>query len=180
MNPALFLDRDGVIIENNPNYIRSWSDVKIFPEAIRALRRIQNSSYKIAIITNQSAVGRGLVSFETICEINTRLIDEIQSHGGRIDGVFICPHAPEDGCTCRKPKPGLILQAAQDLSIDLKQSILIGDALSDLIAGQVAGIPTNVLILTGRGKEQATMLTADQKKSILIFESLAEALEALV
>lgn len=180
MHPAIFLDRDGVLIENNPYYVRSWSDVKIYPEAIDALIRIDNSSYKVVIITNQSAVGRGLISYETAEDINKQLIAEIHSRGGQVDGIFMCHHSPEDDCTCRKPKPGLIFQAAKELKLDLKRSLMIGDALTDLIAGQEAGIPTNVLVLTGRGKEQASLVEASQLKSIRIHKNLAEALEKLI
>jgi D-glycero-D-manno-heptose 1,7-bisphosphate phosphatase len=180
MDPAIFLDRDGVLVENNPNYIRAWSDVKIFPEAIEALGKIDNSSFKVVIVTNQSAIGRGLISYETAHEINRQLTAEINSRGRKVDGIFMCPHKPEDDCVCRKPKPGLIFQAAKELSLDLKRSMMIGDALTDLIAGMEAGIPTNVLILTGRGKEQASLLGTNHLKSILIYETLAEALADLV
>lgn len=180
MYPALFLDRDGVIIENRSNYIRSWSDVSIYPWAIEALRRIRPSAYKIVIITNQSAVGRGIISLQIAHGINTRLKKEIESAGGRIDGVFMCPHAPKDNCHCRKPQPGLILEAAASLSLDLKRSILIGDALSDIVAGQSAGVGQNVLVLTGRGAAQSSMPETSQIPPFLIFDSLAEALEKLI
>lgn len=180
MYPALFLDRDGVIIENRLNYIRSWSDVSIYPQAIEALRRIRPSAYKIVIITNQSAVGRGIISLQTAHGINIRLKKEIESAGGRIDGVFMCPHAPKDNCNCRKPEPGLILEAAASLSLDLKRSILIGDALSDIIAGQAAGIEQNVLVLTGRGAAQSSLPKTSQIPPFLTFDTLAEALEEMI
>ena len=86
--------------------------------------------------------------------INQRIIEEITDAGGRIDGVFICPHTPDDHCFCRKPQPGLILQAADALSIDLPSSAMIGDALTDIQAGFMAGINTLILVKTGRGQEQ--------------------------
>jgi D-glycero-D-manno-heptose 1,7-bisphosphate phosphatase len=156
MYPAIFLDRDGVIIENIDSYVRSWDDVILFPQALEGLANLNQTSYKVIIVTNQSAVGRGLVTLEAVEEINQKLVRRIVAAGGRVDGIFICPHTPEDNCTCRKPKPGLILQAARELSIDLQKSILIGDALSDLTAGWSAGIPRNILVLTGRGSEQFT------------------------
>lgn len=156
MYPAMFLDRDGVIIENIDSYVRSWDDVILFPQALEGLAYLNQTSYKVIIVTNQSAVGRGLVTLEAVEEINQKLVRRIVAAGGRVDGIFICPHTPEDHCTCRKPKPGLILQAARELSIDLQKSILIGDALSDLTAGWSAGIPRNILVLTGRGSEQLT------------------------
>jgi len=125
MYPAIFLDRDGVIIENRSNYVRSWADVQIYPQALNALANISESQYKIVVVTNQSVVGRGYISLEMANEINDRFIAEINKHGGRIDGVYMCPHAPEDNCKCRKPQPGLLLKAAQDLSVNLEQSVMI-------------------------------------------------------
>ena len=112
MFPAIFLDRDGVIIENVPAYVRSWADVSIFPQAVQALVRLNHSPYKIVIVTNQAGIGKGLFSQAEAESINQRLIGEIERAGGRIDGVFMCPHTPNDGCDCRKPKPGLFMQAA--------------------------------------------------------------------
>lgn len=179
MQPALFLDRDGVIIENRQDYVRSWTDVTFYPQALGALAKIKSSQHKIFIITNQSVVGRGLISQDAAREINERLVKEIQFSGGRIDGVFMCPHAPQDNCNCRKPQPGLLLDAASMHSIDLQNSILIGDALSDILAGQQAGIPRNVLVLTGRGLDQSTLPLASQIPEFLTYENLFDALEDL-
>src|SRR5262245_59335017 len=119
MHPSIFLDRDGVLIENRSDYVRDWSQVKIIPEAIRALSLAPVKKYKVVIVTNQSVVGQGIISLKTAQEIKQRLINFNRDHGGQIDDVYICPHKPEDGCSCRKPLPGLLLQAAKDLSIDL-------------------------------------------------------------
>ena len=180
MNAALFLDRDGVIIENQPEYVRSWNDVQIFPKAIQALLKIKFSNYKIVIITNQSVVGRGLIPLKTAEQINSCLVDKIEKAGGRIDGVFMCPHAPQDNCLCRKPSPGLIQQAASSLNLDLQRSILIGDALSDISAGQTAGIGQNILVRTGRGATQADLPQVSQLPPFLIYEDLSVALEDLI
>ena len=180
MNPALFLDRDGVIIENRSSYVRAWSDVSIYPQAIESLIKVKPTGYKTIIITNQSAVGRGLISLEIAQEINLRLIEEIQSAGGRIDGLFMCPHAPHDGCACRKPQPGLILEAADSLSLDLSRSIMVGDALSDIMAGQSAGVGKNVLVRTGRGNDQSNIALAGQIPPFLIYDTLADALSELI
>ncbi len=154
MLPALFLDRDGVIIENCPNYVRTWQDVSILPGALEALASLSATPYKIVIITNQSAIGRGLLPLETAHEINQRLVQIIAQAGGRVDGVYLCPHAPQEHCACRKPQPGLLLQAAQALSLDLSRSTLVGDAWSDLQAGRAAGVPQRILLRTGRGHDQ--------------------------
>ncbi len=176
MHPAIFLDRDGVIIENVPAYVRSWNDVVIYPQALEALASIRESSYKIIVVTNQSAIGRGLMSLQDAEAINHRLDQIVKKAGGRIDAFYICPHTPEMHCACRKPQPGLILQAAREQQIDLSQSILIGDALSDLAAGQAAGIPKNILVLTGRGSKQLDLPESQSFQPLLLYASLQEAL----
>jgi D-glycero-D-manno-heptose 1,7-bisphosphate phosphatase len=180
MYPAIFIDRDGVIIENRADYVRSWSDVVLFPQAISALARINTSPYKIVMVTNQSGIGRGFFTLETARQINQRLVKLIEKAGGRIDGVFMCPHQPEDHCDCRKPKPGLLLQARSELDLDLSRSLLIGDALSDIKAGRAAGIPDNVLVLTGRGREQAQLPDAQNMQPFSVYNNLQEALSALL
>src|SRR5690606_7284956 len=94
MLPAIFLDRDGVLIENRPDYVREWSQVNPFPDAIRALSRVAMKNYKVVIVTNQSAVGRGLITLDAAQTINRLLIDLICQQGGQVDGVYMCPHEP--------------------------------------------------------------------------------------
>jgi len=179
MYQAVFLDRDGVIIKNRSTYVRTWEDVEILPDVLPALARMTARPYKIIIITNQSVVGRGLLSLRVAEKINQRLTDQIRKAGGRIDGIFMCPHKPDDNCECRKPRPGLILQAADTLTLDLKRSILIGDALTDLQAGMNAGVGKIALVLTGRGLQQAQSLEVQQMKPFPVFDNLARALDAL-
>ena len=154
MYSAVFLDRDGVIIQNRENFVRSWKDVEFLPSSLQALKLLSQTSYKIIIITNQSAIGRGIITLEQAVAINQRIIEEITIAGGRVDGLFLCPHSPNDHCSCRKPLPGLILKAADDLSINLPSSAMIGDAITDIQAGSAAGIKTLFLVKTGRGQKQ--------------------------
>jgi D-glycero-D-manno-heptose 1,7-bisphosphate phosphatase len=179
MYPAIFLDRDGVLIENRSDYVRDWSQVKIIPEAIRALSLAPIKKYKVIIVTNQSVVGRGLLLLKTAQEINQRLINLIRDHGGQIDGVYMCPHTPEDGCSCRKPLPGLLLQAAKDLSLDLQRSWMIGDAWSDVQAGAAAGTRGTILLKTGRGPEQLLQPRLEMVTGNLVFDNLPLAFEAI-
>ena len=179
MYPAIFLDRDGVLIENRSNYVRDWSQVIIIPEAIRALSLVPIKKYKVVIVTNQSVVGRGLILRQTAEEINQRLIDLIHARGGQIDGVYMCPHKPEDGCSCRKPLPGLLLQAANDLSLDLQRSWMIGDAWSDVQAGEAAGLRATILLKTGRGAEQLLQARLVKLNGYLVFDNLPSAFEAI-
>lgn len=179
---AIFLDRDGVIIHNRANYVRGWRDVRIYPTSLIALRRlaVRLPRVKIVIITNQSAVGRGLTSRQTVDGINQQLVGVIESAGGRIDGVYLCPHAPADDCDCRKPKPGLLYQASRQLHISLSRSILIGDAFTDLEAGHRAGIQHLILVKTGRGNQQVKQgIGSPVWDSAIIEKNLLEAVKHL-
>jgi D-glycero-D-manno-heptose 1,7-bisphosphate phosphatase len=138
--PALFLDRDGVIIENRDEYVRTWDDVAIIPGAIEAIAALTAfNTYRIVIVTNQSPIGRGLITKAVAERINRQLVGAIESAGGRIAAVFVCPHTDADNCDCRKPRPGLLLQAAKELHLDLSNSLMIGDALTDIKAARAAG-----------------------------------------
>lgn len=178
--PALFLDRDGVIIENRANYVRHWSDVSIFPQALAALARLHTWPGKIIIVTNQSVVGRGLISRQRADDINQRLVAEITRAGGRIDAVYMCPHAPADNCECRKPKPGLLTRATRRFHIDLQASIMIGDALTDIDAATAAGVNTVALVKTGRGRRQAKLPQARNSHPFRVYDTLSDALLALL
>lgn len=177
--PALFLDRDGVFIENRASYVRSWADVAFFPEALAALARIREVPYKIIVVTNQSAVGRGIMSLETAVALNQRIVDEVGRGNGRIDATYLCPAAPGTNDPCRKPRPGMLLQAAQEHNLDLSHSIMIGDALTDIQAGQAAGVQQAVLLLTGRGAAQAQLPLAAELPPFATFPTLAAALNHL-
>jgi D-glycero-D-manno-heptose 1,7-bisphosphate phosphatase len=178
-HPAIFLDRDGVIIENRANYVRCWADVEIYPQALQALAAMRTTPYKIILVTNQSVVGRGHITLAEAQAINDRLWHEIERENGRLDAVYMCPHAPEDNCTCRKPRPGLLLQAAADLHLDFSQSIMIGDALTDLQAGQAAGCAQTILLRTGRGQAQALLPGLQTIPNHQVCDTLADALEGI-
>jgi D-glycero-D-manno-heptose 1,7-bisphosphate phosphatase len=176
--PAIFLDRDGVIIENRADYVRDWKDVEIIPGVVQALAQIAVHPWKIVMVTNQSAIGRGIISYQTAQAINQQLVAELEKAGCRMDGVFMCPHAPNANCDCRKPRPGLLLQATQALDIDLSLSVMIGDAWSDLQAGQAAGVNQLVLLRTGRGSDQLALPPPVELRSWMVYENLPQALQA--
>src|SRR5215216_2409104 len=179
MYPAIFLDRDGVLIENRSDYVRDWSQVKIIHEAVRALSLAPIKKYKFVIVTNQSSVVFFFFKQKTAYEINQQLINLIRDHGGQIDGIYMCPHKPEDGCSCRKPLPGLLLQAAKDLSLDLQRSWMIGDAWSDVQAGEAAGMRGTILLKTGRGTEQLLQARLETVTTNLVFDNLPLAFGAI-
>lgn len=150
---TVFVDRDGVINHNRPDHVKNWGEFIFLPGAVDALVELTMYGFGTVILTNQAAINRGITSRETIDEIHARMVDALQAAGARIDGVFCCPHRPEEGCSCRKPQPGLLFQAAEKLRIDLSQSYLIGDAISDVIAGRSAGCRP-IMVMTGRGLRQ--------------------------
>lgn len=177
-SPALFLDRDGVIIENRATYVRQWADVEFFPQALAALARIRLSPYKIIIVSNQSAVGRGLMTWQTAVALNEQIVQQVRQHNGRVDASYLCPDAPGQETGCRKPAPGMLRQAAHDHAIDLGRSIMLGDALTDIQAGQAAGVATVGLLLTGRGRAQAAQLPASA--DVPVYADLQTALARLI
>lgn len=179
MVPALFLDRDGVINENRADYVRRWEDVVFIPQALIGLQAVSHLPVKIVIITNQSAVGQGLLTLTEAERLNEKIVATVRQQGGRIDAVFMCPHTPQQACTCRKPLPGLLQQAAQALTLDLSISIMVGDALSDIQAGRAAGVQSTALVLTGRGQQQVQLPAAAALHPFPIFPTLAEALYEL-
>ncbi len=154
---VVFLDRDGVIIENRDDYCKAWEEAVFVPGAFEALRRLSASSRAIVIVTNQSAVGRGLLSLESAQAINTRLVKEISRRGGRIDAVYICPHHPDAGCRCRKPAAGMFFRAEKELGLTLEDAWMIGDAVTDIQAAQAIRA-RGILVCTGRGAAQAGRL----------------------
>lgn len=157
---AVFLDRDGVINENRPNHVLTWADIDFLPGSFEALRRLSGSPLAIVVVTNQSAVGRGLLALEEMQAINAGVAAAVAAEGGRLDRIYACPHRPEDGCDCRKPQPGMLLQAAAELGLDLGASYFVGDAVSDVEAALAVGCQP-VLVRSGRGEAQLPGLRAN-------------------
>lgn len=151
---AVFLDRDGVLIADK-GYISRPEDVEVLPGVRDALLRLQDAGWRLIVVTNQSGIGRGLFSVEDYERVTARMCALIQVEFG---GSFFCPHVPEDGCDCRKPRPGLLLKAAQELGIDLAQSVMVGDRLSDVEAGSAAGCRLSLFSVPGYFGTQAEMI----------------------
>ncbi len=145
-NRAVFLDRDGTIAID-VSYCRRPEDFKLFPSTAKAIKLLNEYGYKVIVITNQSGVARGYFDEDTLDRIHQKMQRELTEEGARIDGIYYCPHHPDDSCECRKPKPKMILQAAKEHDIDLKQSFMVGDKPMDIQAGQNAGCRTVLLPL---------------------------------
>jgi len=176
---AIFLDRDGVINENRSDYVRGWSDFVFLPGALEALRILAQTDARIIIVTNQSAVGRGLIRHDTVEEIHRRMLSWIAVHGGRVDTIYWCPHHPDKGCDCRKPKPGLALQAALTFGLALNESYVVGDAASDILMGQQLGCQT-ILVLTGRGEQELEQVRRHVRSNFWIARDLQEAAKLIL
>jgi D-glycero-D-manno-heptose 1,7-bisphosphate phosphatase len=162
-----------VLIENRSDYVKSWNEIRFLPNAFAAMRLLASSEYRVVVVTNQSAVGRGVITRAEADSINLRVLSEVANRGGRIDASYLCPHQPLDCCACRKPAPGLFQQAAGDLHIDLAHSFMIGDAVSDIEAAVGIGV-TPLLVLTGRGGEAVAHLS-ERSYDVTVVGDLAEA-----
>lgn len=150
---AIFLDRDGVICENRSDHVKSWNEFRFLSGARESIAALSRLELPIIVVTNQAIVGRRMVPAGVVDDIHQRMVAELKAYGGCINRVVYCPHAPEERCACRKPEPGLLQQVADEMDIDLSQSYLVGDAATDLIAGERVGCQL-FLVLTGRGLQQ--------------------------
>jgi D-glycero-D-manno-heptose 1,7-bisphosphate phosphatase len=154
---AVFLDRDGTLVDEL-GFLARAEDLRCLPGAAEGVRLFNQAGWKVVVVTNQSGIARGLFDERALAAIHGRLSDELAREGARLDLVLHCPHHPEEGlapyrrvCACRKPAPGLLLEAARRLGLDLAASWTIGDSLRDLEAGRRAGLAGGVLVLTGKG-----------------------------
>lgn len=186
LKPAVFLDRDGVIVED-VNHLSQPEQVRLIAGAAQAIRRLNARQLPVVIVTNQSAVARGLVTEAGLKIIHHRLVDLLTAAGALVDGIYYCPHHPEFGefpyravCTCRKPEAGLFRIAAADLGLDLDQSAMIGDALRDLEAGRKAGCRYNILVLTGHGREEQRKLADTPAKPDFVAPEIGTAVDWLL
>ncbi len=163
MNYTVFLDRDGVINADSPNYIKKPSEFHFLENSARAVALLFKNGFDVIVITNQSVIGRGMTDFRELKAIFDKMRKGIEDAGGRIKDIFFCPHRPDQGCTCRKPMPGLILQAKEKYGIDLAHSCMVGDSVKDIECAKNAGCGCSVLVKTGNGAESERVL---EKKDI--------------
>ena len=168
---AAFLDRDGVLIEE-VGHLHRAEDVRLVPGAAAAVRRLRAAGYRVIVITNQSAVARGLLTEEALERIHEHLRAELARDGAVIDDLLYCPHHPTEGqgayrieCACRKPAAGLLLEAQRRHGLDLGRSVLIGDKRSDLGAARRAGC-RGVLVRTGHGAAEEARLPAEERPPV--------------
>jgi D,D-heptose 1,7-bisphosphate phosphatase len=157
---------------SDPGYISDPRKVDIFIEAVDALKALKKAGYLLVIITNQSGIGRGFFSPEELEKVNKRMSFLFEEHGVCFDGVYFCPHIDENKCACRKPQPGLIFKAAREHDIDISVSYMVGNSISDVMAGVAAGCRLNFLL----GAEKGSL----SKNSILSVASMEDAAEIIL
>lgn len=176
---VVFLDRDGTINRDSPDYIKCWAEFEFLPGSLEALAWLTRSGHTLILITNQSAVGRGMVSLQTLDDTHSRLRAAVRAAGGHVEAIFFCPHRPDDNCECRKPKAGLILQACRRYGIDPADSIMIGDSVKDILCGRNAGCGKTLLVRTGNGREAEKALSAQQARPDAVADDLMHAVEII-
>ncbi len=174
---TIILDRDGVINQDSDAFIKDPDEWIPIPGSLEAIARLTQAGYRVVVATNQSGVARGLFDLETLEAIHRKMEVEIERHGGRLEGIYYCPHGPDDGCSCRKPKPGLLLQIGLDLNTDLSHAIAVGDSLRDLQAAAAVG-STPVLVLTGKGAKTFAQINPEQ--DVATYQNLADFVETLI
>lgn len=153
--PAIFIDRDGVI-NREQNYVHKVEDFHFLSGAINALGFLQAAGFVLVVVTNQAGIAHGLFGPEEFSLLTKHMLKQLAFEGVHINGVFYCPHHPQGrigkyrtSCSCRKPQPGLILGAAEMLKLDVGRSFLVGDKVSDVLAGRAAGVGVNILVRSG-------------------------------
>lgn len=154
MKKAVFLDRDGVLIEQVA-YLSRPEQAALIPGAVEALALVHRHGDVAVVISNQSGVGRGYFTAADVDAVHDRIQKLLGAQGEYVDAFYYCPHAPDEACSCRKPSPEMILKAAERFGIDVHASLMLGDRMSDLQCGVNAGCASSVLVLTGYGEEQA-------------------------
>ena len=162
LSKVVFLDRDGTINYDSAEYIKSRFEFKFIPGSIEAIKLLTLSGFTSIVVTNQSALARKLISPGELDYIHTMMKDVIGSGGGEIKDIFFCPHMPNDGCQCRKPAPGLLLQAQRKYNIDLSTAIMVGDSAKDIECAHNAGCGKAVLVKTGKDDDAEHMLKTKQ------------------
>jgi len=156
---AVFLDRDGTIARD-VQYCRRVEDFELLPFVPQAIRLLNQHGFKVVVITNQSGIGRGYFTEETLFSIHQFMRQELARYGAFLDAVFYCPHRPDDICRCRKPRPGLLIDAAKQFSINLSDSFIIGDHETDIIAGKAAGC-RSILLTDGSNNKKIFRVSPD-------------------
>jgi D-glycero-D-manno-heptose 1,7-bisphosphate phosphatase len=161
-NKYVFLDRDGVINKDSPEYVKRWSEFEFLPGSIEAIRILAEHEFTVIVITNQSIINRKMATLDDLEYTHSMMKKAVKEGGGEIKDIFFCPHAPEEGCPCRKPEPGLIKLARDKYGINVSSSVMVGDSAKDIGCAKRAGCGYAVLVKTGNYEQAIKEL--EQKK----------------
>lgn len=176
---VIFLDRDGVINENRPDYVKSWSEFRFLPGAREAIAALTRAGHRIIVCTNQAGIARGSLAVETVHDIHYHMLTELHAYGGHIEKIYYCPHGREAQCLCRKPRPGMLLRARDELALDLSDALFIGDSMTDMQAGEAAGVRC-IMVMTGLGAEQLRASSNQSKMPFTVRQSLQHAADTIL
>ncbi|MCF6338713.1 MAG: D-glycero-beta-D-manno-heptose 1,7-bisphosphate 7-phosphatase [Gammaproteobacteria bacterium] len=178
--PLIILDRDGVINKDSDDFIKSPQEFIPLPGSLEAIARLNAAGYCVTVATNQSGIARGLFDLQTLDAMHHKLEKLLTAIGGHLEGIFYCPHAPDAGCDCRKPKPGLLQQISHRLKTELGGVPVIGDSLRDLQSAQAVGAAP-ILVRTGKGERSLAQLAKEPGlANVPVFDDLAAAVDALL
>lgn len=180
LHKVIFLDRDGVINRDSSDYIKSLEEFEFLPGSLEALHGLTGHGFSCIVVTNQSALARGLMAPDALDAIHRHMVAAVAAAGGRILDVFICPHLPADDCPCRKPKPGLLHAAQRKYRIDFSSAAMIGDSAKDIRCAVAAGVKTTILVRTGNGTHAERELRAQGLLADFIGEDLKQAADWII
>lgn len=173
----VFLDRDGVINVDRPGYIKRWGEFQFYPDALEALQWLHKRNVNVILISNQSALNRGLISCEDFWYLHEQMILRIRKTEGDLLATFYCPHRPDENCSCRKPSPGMILAASRIYEIDLRTAAMIGDKTTDMLAAGKAGC--HRVLLQRSGENGASSKNFRNEGDIQLYSTLMEAVASI-
>ena len=175
MIKLIALDRDGVINQDSPSYIKSPDEWEAIPGSLEAIAKLNQSGYKVIVVTNQSGIARGYYDLETLDAIHKKMLDQVTKAGGHIEQIFFCPHGPQDNCDCRKPKPGMLLQAAKKFKISPQEILMIGDSIRDIEAAKNCG--ATALFIASKEKPKDLQTAIDMEMPV--YNNLPGAIESI-
>ncbi len=180
--PLVILDRDGVINRDSDEFIKTPEEWRPLKGSLEAIARLSQAGYEVVVLTNQSGIGRGLLSADQLGQIHGRMIEHLRQLGGQIQTILFCPHHPDDGCECRKPLPGMYNELSRRSGLSFNGVFSVGDSVRDLQAAKTAGA-TPVLVKTGNGRKSLKTISQNsdlELEDTLVFDSLSSFVDALL
>lgn len=175
--PLVILDRDGVINVDSDSYIKSPAEWVAIPGSLEAIARLNHAGILVTVATNQSGLARGLFDINELNQIHAKFQAALARVGGHVDGIFFCPHGPDDGCDCRKPRPGMLLEIGRRFRVPLEQVPFIGDSPRDAEAALAAGA---IPILLRTDKRQQALVKTAELQGLPVYDDLSAAVDALL